>query len=72
MIQKQHWFDIDRILITDEVNNASVQLDIFHKDDQKKHEVYRADCLLSGDDGEESFHERLKADLEELETKNKK
>ena len=27
------------------------------------------DWLLSGDDGEESFHERLKADLEELKPK---
>ncbi len=46
MIQKQHWFDIDRVLITDESNNASVQLDIFHKDDEKRHEAYRAGCLL--------------------------
>lgn len=27
----------------------------------------RIDWLLSGDDGEETFHERLKSDLEELE-----
>ncbi len=46
MIQKQHWFDIDRIIVTDEANNASVQLDIFHKDDEKRHEVFKADCLL--------------------------
>lgn len=31
----------------------------------------RIDWLLSGDDGEESFHERLKEDLEELKTKEK-
>lgn len=37
----------------------------------KQAEVYaqRIDWLLSGDDGEESFHERLKADLEELKIK---
>lgn len=29
----------------------------------------RIDWLLSGDDGEESFHERLKEDLEELKNK---
>lgn len=46
MIQKQHWSDIDRIIITDETNDASVQLDIFHKDDEKRHEVFKADCLL--------------------------
>lgn len=40
----------------------------------KKAEVYaqRIDWLLSGDDGEDNFHERLKADLEELKTKKKK
>lgn len=34
----------------------------------KQAEVYaqRIDWLLSGDDGEENFHERLKEDLEEL------
>jgi hypothetical protein len=34
-------------------------------------EVYaqRIDWLLSGDDGEDTFHERLKADLKELEKK---
>lgn len=34
----------------------------------KQAEVYaqRIDWLLSGDDGEESFHERLKEDLEKL------
>ncbi len=39
----------------------------------KQAEVYaqRIDWLLSGDDGEDSFHERLKADLEELKTKKK-
>lgn len=46
MIQKQHWFDIDRIIITDEASNAIVQLDIFHKDDGKRREIYMADCLL--------------------------
>lgn len=38
---------------------------------QKLQEAYiyaqRIDWLLSGDDGEETFHERLKEDLEELE-----
>lgn len=29
----------------------------------------RIDWLLSGDDGEDTFHERLKADLKELEKK---
>lgn len=35
----------------------------------KQAEIYaqRIDWLLSGDDGEESFHERLKEELEELE-----
>jgi hypothetical protein len=28
--------------------------------------AHRCDYLFSGDDGEESFHERLKKDLEEL------
>ena len=33
--------------------------------------IRRIDWLLSGDDGEESFHERLeRSDLEDLETKN--
>lgn len=34
----------------------------------KQAEVYaqRIDWLLSGDDGEDNFHERLKAELEEL------
>lgn len=34
----------------------------------KQAEIYaqRIDWLLSGDDGEESFHERLKEELEEL------
>lgn len=37
----------------------------------KKAEVYahRIDWLLSGDDGEDSFHKRLKHDLEELKRK---
>ena len=37
----------------------------------KKAEVYaqRIDWLLSGDDGEDNFHERLKHDLEELKRK---
>jgi serine phosphatase RsbU (regulator of sigma subunit) len=30
--------------------------------------VQRIDWLVSGDDGEETFHKRLKEDLEELET----
>lgn len=36
----------------------------------KQAEVYaqRIDWLLSGDDGEESFHERLKEDLDKLKT----
>lgn len=37
----------------------------------KKAEVYaqRIDWLLSGDDGEDNFHERLKNDLEKLKRK---
>lgn len=37
----------------------------------KRAEVYaqRIDWLLSGDDGEDNFHERLKHDLEELKRK---
>lgn len=46
MIYRQHWFDFDRIIITDEANNASVQLEIFRKDDKVRHEHYKADCLL--------------------------
>ncbi len=42
----QHWFDFDRIIMTDEANRASVQLEIFHKDDEARHEHYKADCLL--------------------------
>lgn len=40
----------------------------------KQAEVYaqRIDWLLSGDDGEDSFHDRLKADLEELKTQKKR
>ena len=35
----------------------------------RKAEIYvqRIDWLLSGDDGEDNFHERLRADLDELE-----
>lgn len=38
----------------------------------KQAEVYaqRIDWLLEGDDGEETFHERLKEDLEKLENAN--
>jgi len=32
--------------------------------------IKRIDWLLSGDDGEESFQERLREELEDLETKN--
>lgn len=37
----------------------------------KQAEVYaeRIDWLLSGDDGEETFHKRLKAELEKLDSK---
>ncbi len=40
----------------------------------KQAEVYaqRIDWLLSGDDGEDNFHERLKDELEELKTKKKR
>lgn len=39
----------------------------------KMAEIYaqRIDWLLSGDDGEENFHERLKEELEQLKKKNK-
>ena len=33
--------------------------------------VQRIDWLLSGDDGEETFHERLKEDLDELNNNSK-
>jgi hypothetical protein len=33
--------------------------------------VHRIDYLLSSDDGEQTFHERLKRDLEKLEKTNK-
>lgn len=46
MIQKQHWHELDRIIITDEARNAIVQLDIFHKGDKGRREIYKADCLL--------------------------
>lgn len=38
----------------------------------KKAEIYaqRIDWLLSGDDGEESFHKRLKAELQVLDNRN--
>jgi hypothetical protein len=35
-----------------------------------KEYAQRVDWLLSGDDGEDSFHERLKEDLNELEKNN--
>lgn len=40
----------------------------------KKAEIYaqRIDWLLSGDDGEDNFHERLKEDMEELKNNKKK
>lgn len=40
----------------------------------KMAEIYaqRIDWLLSGDDGEENFHERLKKELEQLKKKNKR
>lgn len=39
----------------------------------KRAEIYahRIDYLLSSDDGEQTFHERLKEDLEELDKTNK-
>jgi hypothetical protein len=39
----------------------------------KRAEIYthRIDYLLSSDDGEQTFHERLKKDLEELEKTSK-
>lgn len=47
MIQKQHWFGVDRLLITDENCNASVLVDIFPKGkDQGRSERYNADGLL--------------------------
>lgn len=46
MIQKQHWRELDRVIITDEASNAIVQLDIFRKDDKDRREIYEADCLL--------------------------
>lgn len=47
MIQQQHWYGVDRILITDEEHNASVQLDIFQQGkDEGRFEEYQADCLV--------------------------
>ncbi len=49
MIQEQHWYGVDRVLITDEEYNASVQLDIFPKGkDEGRSEHYKADCLVWG------------------------
>lgn len=44
MIQLQHWLSYDRVLITDETHHASVQVDIFKRDDFRRN--YRADALL--------------------------
>ncbi len=44
MIQLQHWLSCDRVLITDETHRASVQVDIFKRDDFRRN--YRADALL--------------------------
>lgn len=44
MIQLQHWLSCDRVLITDETRRASVQVDIFKRDDFRRN--YRADALL--------------------------
>lgn len=44
MIQLQHWLSCDRLLITDETRRASVQVDIFKRDDFRRN--YRADALL--------------------------
>ena len=44
MIQHQQWYGIDRLLVVDEINHASVQLNIFKKGRLK--ESYKADCLL--------------------------
>ena len=40
----------------------------------RRAEIYaqRVDYLISGDDGEESFHSRLKEELEKYEQQNKK
>lgn len=47
MIQKQHWFGVDRLLIVDEINKASVQVDIFQKGkDQGRSEECQADALV--------------------------
>ncbi len=49
MIQEQHWYGVDRVLITDEEYDASVQLDIFPKGkDEGRSEHYNADCLVWG------------------------
>ena len=44
MIQLHHWLSCDRLLITDETRRASVQVDIFKRDDFRRN--YRADALL--------------------------
>lgn len=44
MIQFQKWYTCDRILITDEANNASVQVDLLKSESLKEH--YKADALI--------------------------
>ena len=47
MVQLQHWFGVDRVVLTDEQKSASVLLDIFPKGkDQGRSESYHADGLL--------------------------
>ena len=44
MIQHQKWYWSDRILITDDIYNASVQVDVFKCQELK--DKYRADALI--------------------------
>ena len=44
MIQFQKWYSCDRIIITDEANNASVQVDLLKTENLKEH--YKADALI--------------------------
>lgn len=44
MIQHQKWYFTDRILITDDINNASVQVEVFKCQELK--DMYKADALI--------------------------
>lgn len=68
----ERYLDENESVISEEERYSERTLAEFRKAVEilKQAEVYaqRIDWLLSGDDGEEDFHERLKKDLEELKT----